>query len=74
MNSCPGSVTTGSGFFNAMEEEQLTTPAPGKQTEEDKALKRKKWLKRAGLAGFLFFLIKGLVWIAVALFAWKGCS
>jgi hypothetical protein len=24
-----------------------------------------KWLKRLGLAGFLFFLIKGLIWIAV---------
>jgi hypothetical protein len=23
------------------------------------------WFKRIGLAGFLFFLIKGLVWIAV---------
>jgi hypothetical protein len=25
-----------------------------------------KWGKRAGVAGFLFFLIKGLVWLAVA--------
>tara|TARA_B100001057_G_C22270761_1_gene726851 strand:+ start:372 stop:479 length:108 start_codon:yes stop_codon:yes gene_type:complete len=25
----------------------------------------KKWLKKIGLLGFLFFLIKGLVWIAV---------
>ncbi len=24
------------------------------------------WTKRAGIAGFLFFLIKGLVWLAVA--------
>lgn len=23
------------------------------------------WLKRIGLAGFMFFLIKGLVWIAI---------
>ncbi len=23
------------------------------------------WLKRIGIAGFLFFLIKGLLWIAV---------
>jgi len=41
---------------------------------DERTLKRKKWLKRAGIAGFLFFLIKGLAWIAVALFAWKGCS
>jgi hypothetical protein len=25
----------------------------------------KKWLKRFGVAGFLFFFIKGLVWLAV---------
>jgi hypothetical protein len=23
------------------------------------------WLKRVGVAGFLFFLIKGLVWVAI---------
>lgn len=23
------------------------------------------WLKRLGLAGFLFFFIKGLIWLAV---------
>jgi hypothetical protein len=57
-----------------MEEEQVTAPNPEKQTDEEKALKRKKWLKRAGIAGFLFFLIKGLAWIVVALLAWKGCS
>lgn len=26
---------------------------------------RFKWLKRFGVAGFLFFLIKGLIWLAV---------
>jgi hypothetical protein len=26
------------------------------------------WLKRIGVAGFLFFLIKGLVWIFVIVF------
>lgn len=25
----------------------------------------KTWLKRLGIAGFLFFLIKGLVWVAI---------
>lgn len=25
----------------------------------------KKWLKRIGLAGFLFFLIKGLIWLGI---------
>lgn len=26
------------------------------------------WLKRLGVAGFLFFLIKGLVWLAIFYF------
>ena len=25
----------------------------------------KMWLKRIGAAGFLFFLVKGLIWLAV---------
>ena len=29
------------------------------------------WLKRLGVAGFLFFFIKGLVWIGVFIFAGK---
>ncbi|MFO0360249.1 MAG: hypothetical protein ACK500_00360 [Flavobacteriales bacterium] len=29
----------------------------------------KKWLARIGIAGFLFFLIKGLIWLAVFAFA-----
>lgn len=62
----------GIGVFNIMEEE--VAPDREKRIDEEKALKRKKWLKRAGVAGFLFFLIKGLAWIAVGLFAWKGCS
>jgi hypothetical protein len=27
--------------------------------------KLKSWLKKIGIAGFLFFLIKGIIWIAV---------
>ncbi len=27
--------------------------------------KTKVWFKRLGTAGFLFFLIKGLIWLAV---------
>jgi len=27
------------------------------------------WVKRFGLAGFLFFLVKGLIWLAVFAFA-----
>ena len=29
------------------------------------------WIKRIGFWGFLFFLIKGLVWIAVGYFVMK---
>jgi hypothetical protein len=50
---------------------RVTKPA---NKELDKKAKQKKWLKRIGVAGFLFFLIKGLIWIAVFLFAWKGCK
>jgi hypothetical protein len=28
-----------------------------------------KWLKRLGVAGFLFFLIKGLIWLALIIAA-----
>jgi len=34
-----------------------------------------KWIKRFGFAGFMFFLIKGLLWLivpaAIAYFAWN---
>ena len=36
--------------------------------------KFKVWLKRIGLFGFLFFLVKGLVWIGVFFFAAKSCG
>lgn len=32
-----------------------------------------KWLRRIGVAGFLFFLIKGLVWVAIFFYI-KSCS
>ncbi|MEM1044180.1 MAG: alanyl-tRNA synthetase [Bacteroidota bacterium] len=32
------------------------------------------WIKRFGVAGFLFFLIKGLLWLSLpALLVWLGC-
>jgi hypothetical protein len=33
--------------------------------ESRKTVSGKTWLKRFGLAGFLFFLIKGLLWLIV---------
>jgi len=35
---------------------------------------KSKWLKRAGMGAFIFFLAKGLVWLAVFFFAAKSCS
>jgi hypothetical protein len=32
---------------------------------EQKPSKFKQWLKRLGVAGFLFFLIKGIVWLFI---------
>ncbi len=34
----------------------------------------KTWLGRFGVAGFMFFLAKGLVWIAVFMGAFKACT
>jgi hypothetical protein len=34
--------------------------------------KAEQWLKRIGLAGFIFFLVKGLIWLAVFFFAGKA--
>ena len=33
-------------------------------TMNDAPTTRAKWLKRAGIAGFWFFFIKGLLWLA----------
>lgn len=37
-----------------------------KNEEKHEPPKWRTWLKRIGLAGFLFFLAKGLVWIGIA--------
>ena len=35
---------------------------------------RKNWFRQLGVAGFLFFLIKGLVWLAVFFGLFKACG
>ncbi len=38
------------------------------EQSENKVLKNEKarrWIRRIGVTGFLFFLVKGLVWLAV---------
>jgi hypothetical protein len=34
----------------------------------------KLWIRRLGVAGFLFFFIKGLFWLALIFGAFKACS
>jgi hypothetical protein len=36
--------------------------------------KKSNWLKRAGILAFLFFLLKGLVWVGIMIWAWFGLS
>ena len=40
--------------------------------ENPRKSKWKSWLKKIGIAGFLFFLIKGLIWLAIFYFLGKS--
>lgn len=44
------------------------------ETLEKRKCPATRWIKRFGIAGFMFFLIKGLLWLIVpalvAYFAW----
>ncbi len=40
-------------------------------TEATKKQKMLTWLKRLGFWGFLFFLLKGLVWLALGYWVFK---
>ena len=42
--------------------------------EEQEVNKKKLWLKRFGVGAFMFFLIKGLVWLGIFIFAAKSCN
>lgn len=37
---------------------------------------KNRWVRRVGAAGFMFFLIKGLLWLTVplAIAAWRWCA
>jgi hypothetical protein len=39
---------------------------------ESKKSNLKAWFKRVGWAGFLFFLIKGLLWLIIPYFVARG--
>lgn len=45
-----------------MSEQSMRIEKQENTTEDKKAI---PWWKKLGIAGFLFFLIKGLIWIAV---------
>lgn len=42
------------------------------KSNEDQKWYQNPWFKRIGWAGFFFFLIKGLLWIALALLTYYG--
>ncbi len=44
-------------------EQSVECPVPHKERS-----KFKVWMKRIGIVGFLFFLLKGLIWIAIFIF------
>jgi hypothetical protein len=46
-----------------VKDKPLECPVPHKQRKGMMV-----WFKRLGVAGFLFFLIKGLIWIAIFVF------
>jgi hypothetical protein len=42
-----------------------------KVVNTERTEKIKKWIKKVGFWGFMFFLVKGLVWLAVGYFIVK---
>jgi|GEM_PF-971829 len=50
--------------------------AAGADSPEPRNRRMIRWFKRLGVAGFLFFLGKGLIWIAVLYggFRFAGCD
>jgi hypothetical protein len=43
------------------------------QSPTENKSKLKLWLKRIGFWGFMFFLVKGLIWVAVFAGLVKAC-
>ena len=41
---------------------------------ENKPGKFNQWFKRMGIGAFLFFFIKGLVWLAIFFGLFKACN
>ncbi len=52
----------------------LMTTKADKSEKTEKPLAFARWFKRFGVAGFMFFLIKGLLWLIVpAVAVYYGC-
>ncbi|MEZ5331905.1 MAG: hypothetical protein R2991_07580 [Thermoanaerobaculia bacterium] len=54
----------------------MATP-PALETRAPRPVSRRmSWLRRLGAAGFLFFLVKGLLWLLIpaALLAWQALT
>ena len=49
------------------------TPMRASQTVTDPPLRARSPWARLGFAGFLFFLLKGLLWLLVPAVLWTGC-
>jgi hypothetical protein len=56
-----------------MTNDPIETTSESSPAEQSARLRFVYWLKRLGLAGFLFFLIKGLLWIMIMVLVAKGC-
>lgn len=59
-----------------MKSSENITASEKETSEEKKESKMLKWVKRLGVAGFLFFLIKGILWLTVgaAVLRFFGCE
>lgn len=53
---------------------QTNSPTPKRKPDEfENQGSMLLWLKRLGLAGFLFFAIKGMLWILIPVLVARGC-
>lgn len=47
-------------------------PQEGQKEVDKSANKFVSWIKRIGIAGFIFFLVKGLLWLLIPYLIAKG--
>jgi hypothetical protein len=66
--------STTSGLGASKERPEASIPDSEASERMERSERIKAWFKRIGVAGFLFFLLKGLAWIAVWVFGVKTCQ